>query len=221
MPGSFNIQKLINVTPHLNTLKEKKYVLISKCCICLVESNSAALRTIAHQAPLSMGFSSKEYWSGLPFPVLRELSDPRAGLASPLSSALVGRFFTSSTTWKAPIISTDEDKAFDKIQHLFGLPWWLSGKEFTCSAWDTVQSLSQEDALEEGMATHSSILAWRIPWSKGPGGLQSIGSQGVGWMKRFAQHLFMIETQQTRNRGDIPHLIKKIYIKPTTNILNG
>ena len=34
-----------------------------------------------------------------------------------------------------------------------------------------VQSLGQEDPLEEGMATHSSILAWRIPWTEGPGGL--------------------------------------------------
>ena len=39
-----------------------------------------------------------------------------------------------------------------------------------------VLSLSQEDPLEEGMATHSSILAWRIPWTKGPGWLQSIDS---------------------------------------------
>ena len=39
-----------------------------------------------------------------------------------------------------------------------------------------VQSLGQEDPLEEGMATHSSILAWRIPWAEEPGGLQSIGS---------------------------------------------
>ena len=38
-----------------------------------------------------------------------------------------------------------------------------------------VQSLGQEDPLEEGMATHSSILAWRIPWTKEPGGLQSHG----------------------------------------------
>ena len=37
-----------------------------------------------------------------------------------------------------------------------------------------VRSLSQEDPLEEGMAFHSSILAWRIPWTKEPGGLQSI-----------------------------------------------
>ena len=43
-----------------------------------------------------------------------------------------------------------------------------------------VQSLDQEDPLEEGMATHSSILAWRIPCTEEPGGLQSMGSQRAG-----------------------------------------
>ena len=43
-----------------------------------------------------------------------------------------------------------------------------------------VQSLGQEDLLEKEMATHSSILAWRIPWTQEPGGLQSMGSQRVG-----------------------------------------
>ena len=43
-----------------------------------------------------------------------------------------------------------------------------------------VQSLGQEDPLEEGMATHSSILAWRILWTEEPDGLQFIGSQRVG-----------------------------------------
>ena len=38
-----------------------------------------------------------------------------------------------------------------------------------------VQSLAVEDSLEEGMATHSSILAWRISWTEEPGGLQSVG----------------------------------------------
>ena len=42
-----------------------------------------------------------------------------------------------------------------------------------------VQSLGQEDTLEEEMATHSSILAWRIPWTEEPGGLQSMVSQRV------------------------------------------
>ena len=42
-----------------------------------------------------------------------------------------------------------------------------------------VWSLGQDDTLEKGMATHSSIHAWRIPWTEEPGGLQSIGSQRV------------------------------------------
>ena len=43
-----------------------------------------------------------------------------------------------------------------------------------------VPSLGWEDPLEKGMATHSSIFAWKIPWTEEPGGLQSIGSQRVG-----------------------------------------
>ena len=43
-----------------------------------------------------------------------------------------------------------------------------------------VQSLGQEDLLEKEMATHSSILAWKSPWTEEPGGLQSVGSQS--WM---------------------------------------
>ena len=44
----------------------------------------------------------------------------------------------------------------------------------------SIQSLGPEDPLEEGMATHSGILAWRIPWMEEPGRLQSTGSQRVG-----------------------------------------
>ena len=47
--------------------------------------------------------------------------------------------------------------------------------------WETwIQSLVQEDPLEMGLATHSSILAWRIPWIEEPGGLQSMGLERVG-----------------------------------------
>ena len=43
-----------------------------------------------------------------------------------------------------------------------------------------IRSLGQEDPPEKGMATHSSVLAWKIPWTEEPGGLQFIGSQRVG-----------------------------------------
>ena len=57
------------------------------------------------QAPLSMRFSRQEYWSGLPCPPPGDLSDPRTGLGSLMSSALAGRFFTTSATWEAPRLS--------------------------------------------------------------------------------------------------------------------
>ena len=44
-----------------------------------------------------------------------------------------------------------------------------------------VQSLDLEEPLEKGMPTHSSILAWKIPWTEDPGGLQSMGLQRVGY----------------------------------------
>ena len=48
------------------------------------------------------------------------------------------------------------------------------------AVWETwVPSLSQEDPLGKGMATHSSILTWEIPWTEEPGGLQSMGLQRV------------------------------------------
>ena len=53
----------------------------------------------------------------------------------------------------------------------------LPAKQETQEMW--VRSLGWEDPLEEEMATHSSILAWRIPWMEEPGGLQSIASQRV------------------------------------------
>ena len=72
------------------------------------------------------------------------------------------------------------------------LPWWLrqqricaslvaqTAKNLTAMQETPVQSLGQEDPLEKEMATHSNILAWRIPWTEKPGRLQSMGWQSVG-----------------------------------------
>ena len=64
-------------------------------------SDSVTLRTVAGQAPLSMGFIRQEYWSGLPFPTPGDLPDPGSEPASPVSPALAGRFFTISASWEA------------------------------------------------------------------------------------------------------------------------
>ena len=59
------------------------------------------------------------------------------------------------------------------------LPWWLRVKRSHAMQKTQVWSLGQEDPLEKEMATHSSILAWRIQWMEEPGRLQSTGSQRV------------------------------------------
>ena len=69
-----------------------------------------------------------------------------------------------------------------------------NGKEPACQCqrYETqVWSLGWGDSLEKVMATHSSILSWRIPWTEDPGGLQSIGSQGVrhDWNNLACMHL--------------------------------
>ena len=67
-----------------------------------VVSDSVTLWTVACHAPLSMGLSRQEYWSGLPCPAPGDLPDPETELMSLLSSALAGGFFTTSATWEAP-----------------------------------------------------------------------------------------------------------------------
>ena len=71
---------------------------------------------------------------------------------------------------------------------IYSFPWWLSGEESACIAGDAdlIPGKMWEDPLEEGMATHSSILAWKIPWTEEPGRLRSMGSQRVGhnWSDR-------------------------------------
>ena len=60
---------------------------------------------------------------------------------------------------------------------LLSVPCGSAAKNLPAMQEMWVQSLGREDPLEKGVATHSSILAWRIPWAEEPGGLQSMGSQ--------------------------------------------
>ena len=62
---------------------------------------------------------------------------------------------------------------------LRGFPGGSDGKESACNSGDIGSVMGPEEPLEKGMVTHSSILAWRIPWIEEPGGLQSMGSQIV------------------------------------------
>ena len=64
-----------------------------------------------------------------------------------------------------------------------------------------VQFLGREDSVEEGMATHSQILAWRMPWTEEPGGLQSMESQRVG---------HNLATEQQRKNSKLKVGVKEI-----------
>ena len=78
------------------------------------------LWAVAPQAPLSVEFSRQEHWSGLPFPPPVDLPNPEIKPMSLMSPALAGRFFTSSTTWKAHneiLLSDKKQWATDTCKH--------------------------------------------------------------------------------------------------------
>ena len=174
--------------------------------------------TVACQAPLSMGFSRQEYWSGLPFPSPGDLPNPGIEPGSPALEAdgltseprynnykyiciqsrntqYIRQMLTSiKRHCNELILCTYNHFIVDPVEApLVALEKWrvasewafsggTSGKEPTCHAEhlrDTVWPLSMEDLLEKGMATHSTILAWRIPRTEEPGGLQFIGFERV------------------------------------------
>jgi len=88
----------------------------------------------------------------MPFPTPGNLPDPIESMF-PAAPALAGGFFTTGPSLVAQMV-----KNLPEIQET------------------QVWFLGQEDLLEKGMATHCSILAWRIPWTEEPGGLQSMGT---------------------------------------------
>ena len=110
--------------------------LVNKSCLILVTP-----RTVACQAPLSMGFSRQEYWSG----------------NLPLYICVCVYICIYIYIWASFV-----------AQSVKNLP-------AVQETW--VWSLGWEDSLEKEMATHSSILAWKISWTQEPSGLQSMGSQ--------------------------------------------
>ena len=118
--------------------------------------------TIACQAPLSMGFSRQEYWSGLPCPPPWDLPDPGIETTSLKSPALAGGFFTTSATWEA------------------GVPSSLENHENHCRTSSTIPSSLR--VLEVGVSlerVNSSCKAQSSPFgtdSSGPTGENSLQS---------------------------------------------
>ena len=179
--------------------------------------------TLAHQAPLCMGFSRPQYWSGLPCPPSGDLPDPGIKAKSLMSAALAGGFFTTSTTWEAHVYihikvyiyiyilfqilfhcSLFQDAEYSPLSILYIVvciwrrqwhptPVLLPGKSHGRRAWwAVIHGVAKSQtwlsdftftfhfhALEKEMATHSSVLVWRIPGTGEPRGLPSMGSHRV------------------------------------------
>jgi len=95
------------------------------------------LWTVALQAPLSMGFSRQEYWSGLPFPSPEDLTNPGIEPTSFMSPALTGSFFTTSATWTTAQNSISIEKERNKYYDFsLSLPYnLLSTPPYGGSRW--------------------------------------------------------------------------------------
>ena len=126
--------------------------------------------TIARQTPKSMGYSREEYWCGLPTEGII-FGLPQTMTVHLSSESLPSEFFVHTSIFLYFTCTNDLRQASMVAQSVKNLPsmqrtlFW---------------SLGQEDPLEKKMATHSIILAWRIPRTEKPGGLQFMGSQRVG-----------------------------------------
>ena len=124
--------------------------------------------TIACQAPQSMGFYRQEYWSVLPFPPPGDLLHPGIPPASLTSPAMQAGSLPLGASLMAQMV-----------------------KNLPAMQETQVQSLGQEDPLQKEMATHSSILAWRIPWIEEPSGPQAMGHKESDTTERLV-HTYIL-----------------------------
>ena len=114
----------------------------------------ATLWIVAHQDPLSMGFSRQEYWSGLPCPPPGDLPDLGIKPTSLMSPALASRLFTTSTTWEVPFSAILQHK-IKRIKKKF-----LSSSEYQLSLWPNSDHLSY--IWEKKNSFQISCLFWFI-----------------------------------------------------------
>ena len=193
-------------------MRESMWVKVTQSCLTLCDP-----WTVASQALLSLEFSRKEYWSGLPYPLPGDLLNPGIESRSPALQAdslppeppmnrlesnllkdwtsrcwgwdqnsgliflLYARLSWKWWIWAPQCPASLEFKNISNLMHLMGFPGVSDGKESACNAGDPgLIPPGWEDLLEKGMATHSSILSWRIPWTEESGQLWSVGSQRVG-----------------------------------------
>ena len=158
---------------------------------------SATPWTVARRAPLSMRFSRREHWKGLPCPPPGDLPHPEMESISLTSLVLAGGFFTTSATWEASemrlhiYVDIDIDVGegngtplqYSCLENPMDGGAWKAAVHGVAEGRTRLSDFSftfHFHAWEKEMATHSSILAWRIPGTAEPGGLLSMGLHRVG-----------------------------------------
>ena len=172
------------------------YLRKTLCCVVLIHFSRvwlfATLWVLARRAPLSTVFSRQEYWSGLPCTLPGDRPNPGMEPISLMSTVLVGRFFTTRVTWEAlaniaPCCKWGEGSGaplqYSCLENPMGGGAWLAAVLGVAKSWTRLSDFTftfHFHALEKEMAAHSSVLAWRIPWTEKPGGLQSMGLHRVG-----------------------------------------
>ena len=141
----------------------------------------------AHQTPPSLGFSRQEHWSGLPFPSPMhesesEVAESRPNLSDPMDFGPPGS--SRRRQWQpTPVLLPGKSQA-----RVDGGAWWAE-VHGVAKSWTRLSDFTftfHLPALEKEMATHSSVLAWRIPETGEPGGLPSMGSQSQTRLKQLS-----------------------------------
>ena len=104
-----------------------------------------------------------------------------------------------------------------------GLPWWLMVKTLPAVQETWVWSLGWDNPLEKELATHSRILAWRIPWTEEPGGLQSMGSQSQTRLSNQKFYFFQREQLISTQMGwlELLRSISPCCLRPSMHHLCG
>ena len=143
-----------------------------------------------------MGFSRQECWSGLPGPPPGDLPDPGIKPMSLASPGSAGRFFTTVPPGKpleafssvqlssfAPHIGNGNPLQYSCLENPRDRGAWWAAVHGVLKSWTRLSDFTftfHFHVLEKEMATHSSVLAWRVPGTGEPGGLPSMGSHRVG-----------------------------------------
>ena len=168
-------------------------------------NNSFRLLTIAHQAPLFMGFSRQEHWSGLPSPPPGDPPDAGIEPTSLMSPALAGGFFTTSITWEAHLNVSARFSSVQSLSHvqLFAIPW-IEACQASLSITNS-QSLPKLMSIESVMPSSYLILCCPLlllpPIPPSIRVFSNESSLLMRWLKNWSFSFSIIPSKNTQDRS--------------------